>query len=1049
MSALGPDESTIRATWRWLAHGAHGVSEVRVIRPAGGIIGIGFFDNEEAFVRECVRTNAAGNVYVGIQPRPRRLFDAAPNVVRPLKTGAGRKDIEVLTATVIDLDPVRPKDTASTDAELALAMDAANEAVAWCETEGLTRPRLMMSGNGAQLWFALPPTALEGERRERLQAGLKAFETKVRERTQTDAVHVDSIHDVARIIKVIGTVSHKGDGKGDRPHRVSAALAGFDRVEDATLLARLDVEPEPTLPVQQPRVSLPVVGNAPAPGTTKAKRTPDGSYDWQHPVPMCGPIQHLWDHGAESDRSGAIMDMVRLFAHEGLGLDEITDLIIEWDRRGERMGKLAGRDGAAYVRKTYEKVLAAAGADGVQMPCKSLQTKHQLCKVNVEPGVRCERWDALFGIDARIEAIPTDTPAQDLEVRLKPILQLIAGRDPAVQSKYLGLVEKRFGLKAKDLRKSVAKVASALAGDDTGEVPPEELDGAIHEDASCYYCLTPRGETRILSSFTIEPTMRVETEEGELILGYANTDKNGRVPNLRFPLSAFHSKRDLIRHLPSADLQWTGSDNNVQGLLRVLAKKEIPRRAGTTMLGEYKRGEHHLWLGPDCAIGKDGFIDKPPVVYVPSGATLDKKVSYQPCTDDEFLKVARVVFESLPLANTPKVILPIIGWFFATPVKPRFMDTVGSFPLLFVWGTQGSGKSSIIIDVLWPLFGIVADEPFSVTETEFATLKTLTSTTSIPVFMDEYKPGDMQRNRLGALHRFLRRLFRGEVEQRGRPDLKLNAFHLQAPVCVASETRPTEGAIVERIITANPLKTTLTARGSCKANYELLKAAKLRLFAPRYIQFCLGRDFDADLEVARAVAKALLDGRKVPVRIVENLTAMLLGVHLFEEFAKHCGCELPDELGVEAAVNAVLEDVLETDHGVKNALDHFLEMLGVMAVQGDLKHKVHYVFEDGHLAVHLESAYDAFRAHCKRIDYEGEMVDLKALRRLVTESKKQGGFVTAESERVTFDSGRRRAFLVDLSKTKVVTADDFPTPEAGGSSGFRDNFKGRYGRDDS
>ena len=40
MSALGPDESTIRATWRWLAHGAHGVSEVRVIRPAGGIIGI-------------------------------------------------------------------------------------------------------------------------------------------------------------------------------------------------------------------------------------------------------------------------------------------------------------------------------------------------------------------------------------------------------------------------------------------------------------------------------------------------------------------------------------------------------------------------------------------------------------------------------------------------------------------------------------------------------------------------------------------------------------------------------------------------------------------------------------------------------------------------------------------------------------------------------------------------------------------------------------------------------------------------------------------------
>jgi hypothetical protein len=281
MSALGPDESTIRATWRWLAHGAHGVSEVRVIRPAGGIIGIGFFDDEEAFVRECVRTNAAGNVYVGIQPRPRRLFDAAPNVVRPLKTGAGRKDIEVITATVIDLDPVRPKDTASTDAELALAMAAANEAIAWCESEGLVRPRLMMSGNGAQLWFALPPTALEGERRERLQAGLKAFETKVRERAQTDAVHVDSIHDVARIIKVIGTVSHKGDGQGDRPHRVSAALSGFDRVEDERLLARLDVEPELTLPVAAPacrcRSSATCPRRAPSRRSARPKASTTGS----------------------------------------------------------------------------------------------------------------------------------------------------------------------------------------------------------------------------------------------------------------------------------------------------------------------------------------------------------------------------------------------------------------------------------------------------------------------------------------------------------------------------------------------------------------------------------------------------------------------------------------------------------------------------------------------------------------------------------------------------------------------------------------------------
>ncbi len=142
-----------------------------------------------------------------------------------------------------------------------------------------------------------------------------------------------------------------------------------------------------------------------------------------------------------------------------------------------------------------------------------------------------------------------------------------------------------------------------------------------------------------------------------------------------------------------------------------------------------------------------------------------------------------------------------------------------------------------------------------------------------------------------------------------------------------------------------------------------------------------------------------------------------------------------------AAVDAVLADVLETDHGVKNALDHFLELLGVMAVQGHLKHRVHYVFNEGRLALHLESAYDAFRAHCKRIDYQGEVVDLKALRRLIMENRKQTGFVVSESERVAFDGrdSRRRAVLIDLAKTPAITADDFPQTEGAQSGHYREH----------
>ena len=903
MRAPRPDPEAIRATYRWLAHSAHGVSEVRVIRPRKGIVGIGFFDDEEAFVSECVRTNAAGNVYVGIQPRPRRLLELAPNAVRPLKSGAGRKDIEVITATVIDLDPVRPKDAASTDDELAVAVEAAVAGAAWAERAGVARPARMMSGNGAQLWFAVPPIALDDENREAVQASLKAFEAELRAQVESDRIKVDSIHDLPRIIKVVGTVSHKGEPTDERPHRVSAALDGFERAEDPALRARLLERPAPGDGSAAAPVRAPVIqsGTLPAAGGM-ANRTPEGEVDWRSPVEMCGPVQRLWNEGAE-DRSLAIFNMVRFFAHKGLSLEELTELVLEYDRRG--LGKLRGRDGAAYVKNCHDKIAASVRDAGtIAPPCHSLQGLGY-CKVNREPGARCELYDFVFDIEKAVEAIPADCPARELEFRLKPVLEAISHRDPSVHGRYLGLLEKRFGLKTRDLRRALSQVGQRRReGDDrpsdddkdsaTGD---DVIEGEIYEDTCFYYTVTGRDETRVVSSFTIEPTMRVELEDGEIVFGRAQTDKGGVVEGLRLPLRAFNSKRDLIRHLPSADLQWTGSDNNVQGLLRVLARRPVPRRPGTTALGDCRRGDLHLWICPDGAISKEGFVEPSPVIYVKSGGSLDSRLRYVPCDEGTFLGVARTVFEHLPRLNLPEVIVPIIGWWFATPMKPRFMERVGSFPILFIWGTQGSGKSSMATDVVWPLFGVKDAEPYSATETEFALLKILTASRSVPIFIDEYKPYDMQRYRLNTLHRYLRRLYRGEVEERGRPDQTVNTYHLQVPLCVAGETRPIEAALLERIVTANPEKVTLDEHPECREALRELKAIDLSLFAPRYIQFCLGRDFDADLEVAREAAGALLAGRKVPVRVVENLTAMLLGVHLFEQFAEACAYRaLPEDL---------------------------------------------------------------------------------------------------------------------------------------------------------
>ncbi|MCY1033230.1 hypothetical protein OV207_17375 [Corallococcus sp. BB11-1] len=127
-------------------------------------------------------------------------------------------------------------------------------------------------------------------------------------------------------------------------------------------------------------------------------------------------------------------------------------------------------------------------------------------------------------------------------------------------------------------------------------------------------------------------------------------------------------------------------------------------------------------------------------------------------------------------------------------------------------------------------------------------MKLLSATRSVPVVVDEYKPGDMPLPRLHLVHRYMRRLYRGETEERGRPDLSVVSYRLQAPLCICGETRPTEAALVERLLPVNPEKATVQRR-DCRAAFRKLTSVNLALFAPRYIQFCLGRDFEADYRV--------------------------------------------------------------------------------------------------------------------------------------------------------------------------------------------------------
>jgi len=329
---------------------------------------------------------------------------------------------------------------------------------------------------------------------------------------------------------------------------------------------------------------------------------------------------------------------------------------------------------------------------------------------------------------------------------------------------------------------------------------------------------------KTLTSFSIQPKMRITLEGESEILDTVLKIDGAEYPNL-FKREAWNSKRQFLAALPSVDLQYYGTDKDTQAILAMVTSKELPIRKGTTVLG--RNGD--LWVLKDGVLSKDGWVEDPGLVYIPSEVEFDRRVHY-PSPEDEPTLIRQVV-PLLIMLNEGKVIFPVLGWFFSTPFVPEIRRRLRHSPLLVVWGTHGGGKSSLL-GALWELFG-VKSELFSATETPFTFLRLFSGTSTIPIIIDEFKPFNMKEDETRLLIRFLKRLYDGEIEHRGRPDLSLVAYHLQAPTAIAGEVTPVslESAMGERVIQVNLNRDTLSVDSPYVNAFRRLGSLDIQTFA--------------------------------------------------------------------------------------------------------------------------------------------------------------------------------------------------------------------------
>ena len=219
----GPVEKEIRRAAELIADG---VIEVRVL--TDGATHSGYFDDYKRLTRAVEALDADPSVtgiYVTLNTVNPALLARRANRI---KMRLSHKDATTADADIIrrrwlpiDIDPVRPSGVSSTDAEHEAALDAATRIAEYLAELGFGEPIRADSGNGAHLLYRID-LANDEAAKELIKGTLTTLDILF----SNDLVTVDTTnYNAARIWKLYGTVSRKGDSTPKRPHRRAGILS--------------------------------------------------------------------------------------------------------------------------------------------------------------------------------------------------------------------------------------------------------------------------------------------------------------------------------------------------------------------------------------------------------------------------------------------------------------------------------------------------------------------------------------------------------------------------------------------------------------------------------------------------------------------------------------------------------------------------------------------------------------------------------------------------------------------------------------------------------
>lgn len=380
------------------------------------------------------------------------------------------------------------------------------------------------------------------------------------------------------------------------------------------------------------------------------------------------------------------------------------------------------------------------------------------------------------------------------------------------------------------------------------------------------------------------------------------------------------------------------------------------------------------------------------LAYRPAQAlsSYDIDIHWAPELDESMVDSLHDLFK----INRPEAVADLVGWFVAAHYRSFYLHLFRQFPMLQVYGTAGSGKTQTIM-LLSHLHWYIK-ERISVRSaascTSFALDAHVSSSTSAPCIIDEYKPQELRmiKGRYEKLKDVFKASYvgsdvgeRGTINRGAESHLAVIKSKATAPIVFLGEAIEMETAIIERCVIVNLREPDLIPERQAPFKRLQEDPTAVSALGREIMQMgfllnleAMRREFDSiKAEIEASLPSFDDESRKrAAPRMIYNRAVVIHALRTLKQIlARRFGTEFDNDIDSLLATKRVDSSeeakavAIHSMSEISKTLSRIALLSREREVPWEMRMGKDYFPGDGWVEIKVERAYDCYRRYCASI----------------------------------------------------------------------------------